>query len=490
MKTHALPYQDPIEYLKPLQHQDHLIFFDSVAGPLEMARYSFIAWEPFATLVATEEGVVYTSNGQQDYFYGRKRLEILSEKLKQFTLTLPKNAPLFCGGAAGFLSYDLGRDLEVLPSIAAADVPYPQLAFGFYDVVLTFDHVKKQAVLFSSGFPEMSSVLQEQRAAARLQAAVMECTGSRTSLKQELVPVHKARDDGGGASDQGPISDQSPIVEVKSPFSKASYIEAVNRAKRYILDGDIFEVNLSQRFTAELPVIFDPFVLYQRLRQQNPAPFSAWFHFGDLYLLSTSPERFLKLSNEGHVEARPIKGTRKRSKDAVEDACLAIELLESAKDRAENTMIVDLMRNDLSKVCAPHSVKVPHYCALESYETVHHLVSVVEGRLRPGMDAIELLKATFPGGSITGAPKIRAMEIIDEIEPTRRGPYCGSLVYLGFDGAMDASILIRTVVIEGSTISFQGGGAVVLDSDPEQEYEETLVKTRVLKDCLAAIFDE
>lgn len=481
MKTHVLPYQDPIEYLKPLQHHDHLIFFDSVAGPSEMARYSFIAWDPFATLVATEEQVVYTSNGQQDFFYGRKRLEILSEKIKSFTLNLPKKAPPFCGGVAGFLSYDLGRDLETLPTLAAADVPYPQLALGFYDVVLTFDHVEKQAVLFSSGFPEMNSLLRAQRATVRLEAAVAALSAGR---QEDRLSVPKER------NNERQKDNQRSILAVKSPFSKASYIEAVNRAKQYILDGDIFEVNLSQRFAAHLPPSCAPFALYQRLRQQNPAPFSAWFHFGDLYLLSTSPERFLKQGRDGQVEARPIKGTRKRSKAPLEDAALAQALLSSAKDRAENTMIVDLMRNDLSKVCVPSSVKVPQYCALESYETVHHLVSVVTGRLRPGMNAIDLLKATFPGGSITGAPKIRAMEIIDEIEPTRRGPYCGSLLYLGFDGAMDASILIRTVVIQGSTVSFQGGGAVVMDSDPAQEYEETLQKTRVLRDCLVAVLGE
>jgi para-aminobenzoate synthetase component 1 len=223
-----------------------------------------------------------------------------------------------------------------------------------------------------------------------------------------------------------------------------------------------------------------PFQLYCRLRKKSPTPFSAYFFWGDMFLLSSSPERFLKLTGK-HVETRPIKGTRPRGLTHIEDEQLKNDLLSSEKDHAENIMIVDLLRNDLSRVCEPHSVQVPALCALESYAAVHHLVSVVQGTLKKEYTAVDLLKATFPGGSITGAPKIRAMELIAEIEPTARGPYCGSLGYIGFQGDMDCSIVIRTFGIKNKKITFQAGGAVTLDSDPAAEYEETLIKARALQ---------
>jgi para-aminobenzoate synthetase component 1 len=251
--------------------------------------------------------------------------------------------------------------------------------------------------------------------------------------------------------------------------------------KDYILAGDIFEANISQRFSADL--LDRPFDLYRRLREINPATFSAYLAFDDTILASASPERFLKLTH-GQVETRPIKGTRPRGKTAQEDQAFANELMKSEKDHAENVMIVDLLRNDLSRVCEDHSVQVPQLCGLESYPAVHHLVSVVTGKLTSKLTAVDLLRATFPGGSITGAPKIRAMEIIAEIEPTRRGPYCGSIGYIGFNGDMDTSIAIRTYAIKNNKVTFQAGGAVVVDSDPVDEYEETLTKARALKKAL------
>jgi para-aminobenzoate synthetase component 1 len=262
----------------------------------------------------------------------------------------------------------------------------------------------------------------------------------------------------------------------------------VQKVIDYILAGDIFEANISQRFKADLPAGLAPFDLYRRLREINPAPFAAYLNFKDTQLASASPERFLKLS-AGYVETRPIKGTRPRGKSEEEDATLARELVASEKDWAENVMIVDLLRNDLSRVCENHSVQVPQLCGLESYPSVHHLVSVVTGRLRSGMGALDLLKAAFPGGSITGAPKLRAMEIIAELEPTRRGPYCGSVAYLGFDGALDSSIIIRSFCIRQGQVSFQAGGAVVADSVPRQEQEEVLAKAGALFRALGSVYD-
>jgi para-aminobenzoate synthetase component 1 len=257
----------------------------------------------------------------------------------------------------------------------------------------------------------------------------------------------------------------------------------VNRVIDYILAGDIFEANISQCFNAKLPKDFSNFDLYLRLRKKNPAPFAAYLNLGNRFVLSASPERFMQLRGD-QVETRPIKGTRPRHANAQLDQQLADELVKSEKDKAENIMIVDLLRNDLSKVCQDHTVTVTQLCGLESFATVHHLVSVVKGELMPRHDAVDLLQATFPGGSITGAPKIRAMQIIAEIEPSKRGIYCGSLGFIGFNGTMDTSIAIRTYTIQDDKISFQAGGAVVADSNPLQEYEETLIKSSALRTAL------
>jgi len=262
---------------------------------------------------------------------------------------------------------------------------------------------------------------------------------------------------------------------IVSTFSREQYLRAVERTREYVLAGDIFQANLSQRL--EAAVADHPFDLYTRLRARNPAPFAAYFDIGEAAVVSASPERFLLLSGD-RVETRPIKGTSPRGITPRHDSALGEALSESEKDRAENVMIVDLLRNDLSKVCRDGTVEVPELCRIERYATVHHLVSTVVGRLRPGLGAVDLLRAAWPGGSITGAPKLRAMEIIAELEPTRRGVYTGSLGYLSFAGAMDTNIAIRTFVVKQGRAFFQAGGGIVADSDPEREYEETLHKAR------------
>jgi para-aminobenzoate synthetase component I len=258
-------------------------------------------------------------------------------------------------------------------------------------------------------------------------------------------------------------------------------VEAVEKCRQYIIDGDIFEVNLSQRFEAELPI--PPYELYSRLRRINPAPFAAYLGFDEATVVSASPERFLRVRGD-RVETRPIKGTRPRGKTPEEDGHNAGELVNSVKDRAENIMIVDLERNDLGRVCRYGSVEVTELAILETFPTVFHLTSTVEGNLVEGKNAIDLLKATFPGGSITGAPKVRSMEIIDELEPTRRSVYTGGIGYLGFNGDLDLNIVIRTFIVKGNRAYFQAGGAVVYDSDPESEYVETLDKVRALMAAL------
>ena len=281
-----------------------------------------------------------------------------------------------------------------------------------------------------------------------------------------------------------PIGPLRAIAPLRSNLSEAAYTAAFKRVQRYIRAGDCYQVNLAQRFAA--PAKGDPWSAYCRLRELNPAPFSAYLKtpFGEV--LSSSPERFLSLRH-GQVETRPIKGTRPRGANAADDAALRQVLSESEKDRAENLMIVDLLRNDLGRVCRPGSIQVPALFATETYASVHHLVSTVRGELRHDEDAVSLLRACFPGGSITGAPKIRAMQIIEELEPHRRGVYCGAIGYLGFDGAMDTNIAIRTIVHSRGEVRFWAGGGLVFDSDSEQEYRETFDKASRLIELLSPL---
>jgi para-aminobenzoate synthetase component 1 len=280
-----------------------------------------------------------------------------------------------------------------------------------------------------------------------------------------------------------PFAKDTAGFTVASNFTHRDYVRAVARAKEYIAAGDIYQVNLSQRLHA--PLASTPFDLYRRLASTNPAPFAAYFETPDAAVVSCSPERFLQVRS-GLVETRPIKGTRPRGSTPTEDRRMAAELLASEKDRAENVMIVDLERNDLGRVCEFGSVHVPELFALESYATVHHLVSTVRGRLRPGTTALDCLRSSFPGGSITGAPKVRSMEIIEDLEPTRRGVYTGAIGYLCFSGDMDVNIVIRTLVVKDGIAYFQVGGGIVADSDPEGEYQETIDKGQALARALAA----
>lgn len=461
------PIITPIKYLDPLKYaailkSNHFVFFDSAKFHSHFGRYSFIAFSPFATL-EYKNGLIFYDDiliPSIDIF------EFLSKKIFQFKTEKNLHLPPFQGGIAGYLSYDLARVIEKLPSYSKNEHQYSDLALGFYDLVLSFDHLIQKAWLISSGFPELNKHKRLDRANYRSQWALAQLGNINQAITFNDVVIEEQA--------------------IQSNFNKNAYILAVKKVIDYILAGDIFEANLSQRFQCQLPQNFLPFDLYQKIRCFNPSPFSGYAVFGDTYIVSSSPERFLKLENK-KVETRPIKGTCRRSPNPLEDERLALKLEKSNKNRAENTMIVDLMRNDLSKLCLPHSIQVPQYCGIESYETVHHLVSVVEGLIKDEYNAIDLLKATFPGGSITGAPKIRSMEIIEELEPTQRGPYCGSLGYIGFDGTMDTSILIRSFVIKDNLISFQAGGAITLCSDPEQEYEETLTKAQALKRALTVL---
>ncbi|PMB55049.1 anthranilate synthase component I family protein [Coxiella endosymbiont of Rhipicephalus microplus] len=454
----SIPYRDPFEYAMIFHKLNYFVFLDSMKFDSRLGRYSYIAIDPFSTLIYRDDRIYFNN----EVVITENIFTFLDNQLRSLSLSLNPELSPFQGGAVGFFSYDLTRDLENLPNYAMDDMGYPRLAVGFYDLIISFDHVKQQAWVISSGLPEKNNQKRKHRAHLRLSWCLQ---------KLEHVKTPKLID--------------KPLVmenDIRGYFTKETYMAAVEKCRHYILDGDIFEVNLSQRFQCFFHDNAE-FSLYQRIRAINPAPFGSFVRFDDTVIVSSSPERFLKVQDR-LVETRPIKGTIKRSCDVREDQILAQKLATDIKNRAENTMIVDLMRNDLSKVCFSNSIHVPVYCQIESYETVHHLVSVIEGKLKNHYQAIDLLRTTFPGGSISGAPKIRAMEIIEELEPTRRGPYCGSVGYIGFDGSMDTSILIRTYVIKDQIVTFQSGGAIVLDSDALSEYEEVLIKAEALKKAL------
>ncbi|MFH0942098.1 MAG: aminodeoxychorismate synthase component I [Chloroflexota bacterium] len=456
------PPPAPLEVFRLFQARPFSFFLDSGMDAGKLGRYSFIGSDPFLVLSSRGKDIRLKAGGEESRLTGNP-FDVLGQLLKEHLLSSCEAPVPFLGGAVGYLSYDLGHFIERLPGKAVDDLGLPESYFGFYDLVIAFDNLLGKAYIVATGFPEMGEVSRLARARRRLDETRLRLSENR------LVALPPQRP---GAT--------KPLA-LSGGFKHEEYLAAVARARRYIIDGDIFEVNLSQRFTAELGAT--PFELYQRLRQINPAPFAAYLGFEGVAVVSASPERFLRRQGD-RVETRPIKGTRRRGKTPEEAKALAQELLTSAKDRAENVMIVDLARNDLGRVCRFGTVRVTELAILETFPTVFHLTSTVEGRLMPDKDAIDLLKATFPGGSITGAPKVRAMEIIDELEPTRRSIYTGSIGYLGFNGDLDLNIAIRTFIVRDNKVYFQVGGAVVYDSDPESEYQETLVKARALIDAL------
>ncbi len=426
------PAPDPLAACTCFTGIPHLCFLESSArGPL--GRYSFLTADPVAVV-----------RGEADPLGAARAL--LGPHHRP---PLP-GLPPFQGGIVGYLGYDWGAEQERVRRPATADPEIPDAALGLYDWVIAWDHFARRAWLIAWTKERL--------------------TWARERLASPHRPTARP-------------ADRPP--DIVSNFTRREYEAAVARIRDYIAAGDVYQVNLAQRFRTSFTG--PPLELYRRLRARSPAPFGAYLALRDLTIASISPERFLRLdAATREAEARPIKGTRPRGATPAQDAALAAALTASEKDRAENVMIVDLLRNDLGKVCRPGSVHVPELYALESHPTVHHLVSTVTGVLADGADAFDLLRAGFPGGSVTGAPKIRAMEIIAELERAPRGVYCGAIGYVSVTGAMDLNIPIRTVVLQDGVASFHAGAGIVWDSDPAAEYEETLAKARALIDALTS----
>ena len=418
-------------------------------------RYDILVSAPFITVVTTGKTTIICQQGEEtateeDPFY------LVNKLLQQYPAA--KSPHPFAGGALGYFAYDLGRRIEKLPNIAAAAAEIPEMMLGFYDWAVVVDHREKRSMLVSHG----------------LTADVRDNWPALCAIFSNPVAA---------------ISNSAPfkvLSAIESNFSESQYYQAFNQVKNYISAGDCYQVNLAQRFVAK--VQGDSWQAYQKLREISPAPFMAYMNLPindsqTIQILSNSPERFLQTDGQ-HVETRPIKGTRPRSANPAQDLAYSNELLTSLKDRAENVMIVDLLRNDIGKNCVVGSVKADQLFQLQSFANVHHLVSIVTGKLNKTASAIDLLKGCFPGGSITGAPKLRAMQIIEELEPHKRGLYCGAIGYIGFDGKMDTNIAIRTAVVCENELSFYAGGGIVADSVGDKEYKETLDKASNLKALL------
>ncbi|MGM0692994.1 MAG: aminodeoxychorismate synthase component I [Pseudomonadota bacterium] len=442
-----LPYcEDPLAYFAALRDRPGAVLLDSGRPMAPGGRYDILSCDPLELLEVDGDGQLQ----------GDPALAGLSPFAAQQALLdrLPGDVPdsrlPFLGGLIGYWSYDLARRLEPVSGQARQAITLPASRVGLYDWALIQDHECRESWL-------VGSAKRRRQVHEWLEASTPQETSFRLT---------------------------APFA---AELSRDDYLTRFSAVQSYIRAGDCYQINLAQRFSA--PFEGDLWAAYRRLRSTTPTPFAGYLAWGDKALLSLSPERFL-LCREGRVETRPIKGTRPRGATRAEDRKLARELRESLKDRAENVMIVDLLRNDLGRVCRPGSVQVPQLCGLETYANVHHLVSVVTGELARGASPLDLLAAAFPGGSITGAPKVRAMQIIDELEPSRRSAYCGSLGYVDVRGQMDTSIAIRSVIAEGGELHLWGGGGLVADSRGEEEYTETLDKIRHLMKALMAASDK
>ena len=458
------PVPDVYESLCQFANLEGTILFESSRQGEKLGRYSFLSADPFRSFQVA------------DAEYGFDPFAKVRAEWNRYRCPKMNGLPPFQGGVAGYLSYELGECWERVSKAGGDEFRFPAMSLGIYDWVLAWDHILNRAWIVSHGWPEIDLAKRKRKSRERLSWVRERLSTPSDRLSDEFCSQQK----------RPCLINEQAIPQfsldlgpdgLRSDFSRNSYIESVERVIEYIHAGDIFQTNLTQRLL--IPQKESSVELYGKLRKMNPAPFAGYYSAGEWSLLSSSPERFLKIEDR-IVLSRPIKGTRQRFRSPEIDLLVKDELLESEKDRAENVMIVDLLRNDLSRVSKPGSISVPELCTVESYEAVQHLVSEIRGELKSDVTPWDVWAATFPGGSITGAPKVRAMEIIAELEPTVRGPYCGSLFWLGFDGRMDSNLLIRTLLCKDGWVQCPVGGGIVALSNPEDEYEETLHKAEAM----------
>jgi anthranilate/para-aminobenzoate synthase component I len=456
----ALPKQlEAREILAALDGEPCLFLLESADGPPKTARYSIIGCNPPITFSAKRSECSIGERGKKTSERGDP-IAILRRLLAPFRVPRQASLPAFYGGAVALFTYDMKNYFEELPETVEDDLETPDCFVAFVDTVVVFDNLEKTTEIIASEFH--SENLSESRAKARSKTESL-LAKLKTGLSRE-------------ASDN-----QIRFGKMGSTHTREQYAAMVERTKEYIVAGDIFQANLSQRLC--FPFDGSPIELYNRLSAINPSPFAFYFDFGDFHLVSCSPERLVSVM-ENAVETRPIAGTHPRGRDKAEDDEMRSKLIVHPKERAEHIMIVDMARNDIGRVCVCGSVRPDELMVIEQYSHVFHIVSNIVGTLAPGRDAFDVLGAVFPGASITGVPKIRCMEIIDELEPVRRGPYTGSLGWISYAGDMDLNIIIRTFVLKDGHAYIQVGGGVVADSVPDREYRETLSKAQALIEAI------
>lgn len=458
-KTLVADLETPVSaYLKLAQGKTYSFLLESVEGGERIGRYTYLGADPFLTVTAWGERVEVDEDGAVTERSGNV-IEVLRELSGRYTPAGIEGLPPFTAGAVGFAGYDLVRRFEPrVPEFRTDDVPTPDAVFMFFTSLLVFDHVKHEMFAIAN----VRTGEWDDLAAAYADAA---------KQVEELERV---------LAQPVPLPPSSPIegeMEIRSNVGKQAHCDAVEKAKEYILAGDIFQVVLSQRLEMEPRV--EPLQIYRSLRAVNPSPYLFYLSMGDRVILGSSPEMLVKVEGR-EVEYRPIAGTRRRGKNEAEDKALAADLLADEKDLAEHVMLVDLGRNDVGRVSEFGSVHLPEFKIVEYYSHVMHIVSGVRGRLRPDKDAFDALAACFPAGTVSGAPKVRAMEIIAELENTKRGFYAGSVLYLDFSGNLNSCIAIRTMLVQDGKAYIQAGGGIVADSVPEAEWEETMNKARAL----------
>jgi para-aminobenzoate synthetase component 1 len=476
-QTMRLPFW---QYAALFRDRPFSFLLDSASDTARLGRYSFLGGDPFLVYQAwTQPGRAATGEARIRVTslrppsvteYSAEVFGDLQRLLRQYAAPLRQRPVPFLAGAVGYVGYEAGRLIEELPAQAADDLGLPVVYLGFHDALLAHDHTAGRSYLsvLGRGNSERAARQNAERLRDEWQDRI-------AAFEADPPPMWTGP----------PTGQEVPPVPVRSAFDEVSYRQVVQAAREHILAGDAFEVCTTYRL--ESPFAGDPWELYQELRRINPAPFACYLRFPEVQVVCSSPERFLRLGADGIAEGRPIKGTRPRGRTPQEDEQLARALAESVKDRAENLMIVDLVRNDFGRVCKPRSIHVPELLAVERYATVFQLVSTIRGELAEGQTGLDLVRACFPPGSMTGAPKIEAMKIIDRLEPVGRGIYSGAAGYLDFAGPLDLNVVIRTVVVKDGRALYNVGGAVVADSDPHEEYQETQAKARALLDALANV---
>jgi len=449
----------PVSAFQKINQSDYAFLLESVEGGEKLARYSFLGSNPYLIVTSQNGQVTVREDNIERVEKTSDPLNIIESLLSKYRPAQLKELPPFFGGAVGYVGYDIVRYFEDLPQTTIDDLGLPELIFVFTDTILIFDHLKHKIKVLANAYIENPAGIERA-----YQDALSKIDGLIQKLSQPLKPM--------------PLSESARLpLEIKSNMTKEEFERSVERAKEYILAGDIFQVVLSQRFSAEINI--EPFNIYRALRTINPSPYMGYLKYKDIILISSSPEPLVKVQGK-YVETRPIAGTRPRGETEGEDERLAAELLADIKERAEHIMLVDLGRNDLGRVCNAGTVKVADLMFIEKYSHVMHIVSSVIGELRDDKNAFDVLRAVFPAGTVSGAPKIRAMEIIDELERSRRGPYAGVFGYFSFNGNLDTGLTIRTIIVSDNKVYVQAGAGIVADSIPEREYQETVNKAKAL----------